>query len=153
MTKDDFKRFGVVWNTTQQAFGKEPATAQVLALVFRVLEAYELPHVEAALADHLKTSEFAPKPADVVRRIEGDQDAHVALAWSAFRDATRSGVMPKDEAVCAAIRRMGGLELLGERTPRDLDFMRDSFAALYLAAKQPMRLGLVGPKREALRAA
>ena len=152
MTKDDFKRFGVIWNSAHGVYGKavEP---QTIALVFKILAGYELAHVEAALAAHLKNCEFAPKPADVVRRIEGDQDAHVALAWSEFRQATRSGEMPADEAVCAAIRRMGGLELLGERTPRDLDFMRDSFAALFLAARNPMRLGIVGPKREALEAA
>lgn len=152
MNAKDAERFSVVWQSAHQVYGKavEP---QTIALVFKILQGYELKHVEAALADHLKTGEFAPKPADVVRRIEGDQDAHVALAWSQFREATRSGVMPADEAVCAAIRRMGGLELLGDRAPRDLDFMRDSFAALYLAAKNPMRLGLAGPKREALGAA
>lgn len=152
MTKDEFKRFGVAWQSAHGVYGKT-VDPQTIALVFKILEPYQLAHVERALVLHLKGSEFAPKPADIVRRIEGDQDAHVALAWSVFREATRSGEMPADEAVCAAIRRMGGLELLGDRTPRDLDFMRDSFAALYLAAREPARLGIAGPKREALEAA
>lgn len=149
MKAGDAERFAVAWQSAHQVYGKgvEPAA---IALVFRVLQGYELADVEAALGRHLKTSEFAPKPADIVRAIEGSEDSQVALAWQRFREATRSGNMPSDEALCKVIRRMGGLELLGDRTSRDLDFMRDNFKALWLAERDPVRLGIAAARREAI---
>lgn len=149
MKNEDFKRFSVSWQTAQAAYGK-PVEPAVVALVFRVLEPYALADVEAALGAHLRdpeTGQFPPKPADVVRKIEGSSDAQVALAWATFRECTRSGEMPADETLATVIRRMGGLERLGDMKSRDLDFLHKNFAALYLATKEPMRAGIAGPVR------
>lgn len=149
MTKDDFKRFGVAWTKAQKAYGKE-VEGDVLAMLFRVLEPYALADVEGALLAHMRDpdgGQYAPKPADVVRRLGGRDDAKAAVAWSDFRAATRSGDMPADPTLCRVIERMGGLDRLGDMTSRDLDFAEKQFKALWLAHDDPTRLGIGGEQR------
>lgn len=152
MKKDDAERFALVWQTAHGVYGK-PVQPETIALVFRVLEPYELHDVENALGAHLRdqdTGQYPPKPADVVRRIEGQTDAKVAMAYASFRQAIRDRRTPDDPAVAECVRRMGGLHDLGGRSSRDLDFLLDQFRALYLAYSEPSRLGINGPKLRAV---
>lgn len=148
MKQTDFKRFAVAWQAAQKVYGKT-ADADVISLCFRVLSQYELADIENALGAHLQDGEggqYAPRPADIVRKLEGSKDSQVALAWADFRQATRSGEMPDDPALQQVIRRLGGLEFLGDKKSRDLDFMREQFAAMWLAADEPERLGIAHNK-------
>ena len=48
---------------------------------------------------------------------------------------------------------MGGLEYLGvDKSSRDLDFMLPQFKALYLATRDPGKLGIAGPGKGAVAA-
>ena len=144
MTNDDSKKFCSAWSAAMGVYGKtvEP---QTLAIVFRCLQEYELAEVEQALAAHLKDPEhgkFPPKPADIVRAIEGDKESLEAIAWANFRYATRSGDMPNDPVMVEVIRRMGGLDYLGDKNSRDVDFMETQFKALYWVSRKPETLGI-----------
>ena len=137
MKQEDFKRFAVSWKSAHEVYAKsvEPAA---LALVFKVLQEYELADVEAALGRHLKLCEFAPKPADIVRLIEGRADHRAALAFTEFREAIRNNRMPQDRAICEVINRLGGLGTLGDRQSRDLDFLEERFCRLYTIHTDPV---------------
>lgn len=147
MIEKDFARFCVSWNAAQAAYNAK-AEPQTLALIFKVLARFDLADVETGIARHLsdtETGQFPPKPADVVRHIEGTADAVAALAWADFREATGSGDMPKNNpALSRVIQRMGGLDRLGDRTPRDVDFMFEQFKALYLAETRGIGLPAIG---------
>ncbi len=109
--------------------------------------------VEAALIAHAMNpsfGQFPPKPADIIRLLGGSEESHLAVAWADFRQATRSGEMPKDQILSEVIRRMGGLDRLGEMNSRDVDFLKKNFDALYMAHKEPTRLGISTRKSEAI---
>lgn len=152
MTKDDFRKFGAAWMTAHAVFGSEPSAA-ALQLCYRALECYSIDDIENALAAHMRDPEagrFAPKPADIVRAIDGATESRAMVAWTEFREATRTGKAPADPVVQAVVKRMGGLPYLGDKTSRELDFMLPQFKTLYAAAVEPQRLGLAAAARQAL---
>lgn len=63
--------------------------------------------------------------------------------------ATSSNEMPSDPVLCNVIGRMGGLDRLGEKTQRDMDFLFEKFKPLWLSEKDSGRLG-IAHQREAL---
>ena len=152
MTNDDFKRFGAVWTSTQKIYGVEHES-DVLSLVFKALSEFTLQDVEAALAAHVQDparGKFPPKPADVIAKLQTPLEEVLELGWTEFRKATRSGVMPKDPKLQQVISRLGGLDLLGDKTSRDLDFMRESFQLLYKTAISFERGVITAQARKAL---
>jgi hypothetical protein len=75
-----------------------------------------------------------PKPADLIAHLSASTEEITELAWAALRDATRGSPLPNDPALLATVRRLGGIELLRDKTTRELDFMRKSFGLLYSTA-------------------
>ena len=154
MKNEDYKRFGASWIATQRIYEKE-TDPQSLTMIFKTLQNYDLAAIETALSEHLRNQEggqFAPKPADIVRLIDGRRAAHSALAWMDFRKAIRDQRMPESPELCEIIRRHGGLHLLGGRDSQDLDYMEPSFRAVYMAARNPEMLGIGTAGAGALRA-
>jgi hypothetical protein len=136
MTSADFKRFCVAWTSTAKIYGQQQ-DAETLSLIFKILAGFNLPTIEAALTAHLKDQDrgrFMPKPADLIAHLSASAEEITELAWAALRDATRGSPLPNDPALLATVRRLGGIELLRDKTTRELDFMRKSFGLLYSTA-------------------
>lgn len=152
MTKADFRRFATGWMTAHAVTGSTPGP-EALKFCFQALAEFDIDDVEAALGAHARNADagmFPPKPADIVRHINGASESLAAVAWADFRQATRTQVMPEEEALRVVIRRMGGLEYLGEKKSRELDFMLLQFKALYLVAREPQRLGITAARHQAV---
>ena len=84
MNKNDFQQFSAVWAATCEVVGKVPSSAAI-GMVFRSLMSYELDDVRRALDAHMRNpdgGQFAPKPADVIRYIDGDTASRALQAWS-----------------------------------------------------------------------
>ena len=64
MTKKDFVAFQALWSSTQENFGSLPSK-EAVQIAFQALSQFPLSNVQAALMNHIQTSEFRPTVKDV----------------------------------------------------------------------------------------
>ena len=64
MTKNDFVQFQALWKSAQENFGSLPSK-EAVQMAFQALAQFPLADVQAALMNHIQTSEFRPTVKDV----------------------------------------------------------------------------------------
>lgn len=138
MQKADFEQFTGIWLATNELYGKQPSDAAV-ALAFRALIRYDLPDIRRALDAHINDAgdgRFMPKPADLVKHIEGDPESRSMRAWTLVEDSIgRVGpyqsVVFDDPAIMASIEDIGGWMEICKVTDKELPFKRNEFVVRY----------------------
>jgi hypothetical protein len=138
MKQDEYQQFQVLWTSVCDVYGKSPSDAAI-GMNFRALAKYPLAHVRRALDAHLSDSDggrFMPKPADLIRHIDGDPESQSLLAWSKVEKHIRTvgpwqTVVFDDPNIMAAIEEMGGWIELCKVTEKELPFKRNEFAKRY----------------------
>lgn len=138
MTPNDYPQFVALWTQAYDLYGKSPSDG-ALDLTFAALQRFDLTAIKQALTAHVndtKHGDFVPKPADIVRHIEGDGDNRALAAWSAVEDAIRrvgsyESVVFDDVRVMAVIQDMGGWVKLCDVTDRELPFTANEFKKRY----------------------
>lgn len=138
MERDDYPQFQALWTSTCDLYGKQPSDAAV-TMAFRSLARYELADVRRALDAHVSDADggrFMPKPADLVRHIDGDPESASLQAWSKVEDAIRrigpwQSVVFDEPSIMAAIEEMGGWIDLCKVTDKELPFRRNEFTKRY----------------------
>lgn len=114
-------------------------SADVLALYWAALQAYDLAAIRQALDRHTKnpdSGQFMPKPADVIRMLGGTTEDAAAQAWAKVERAIRRvGGYPDvafdDAAIHRCIDDMGGWTKLCNGLEADLPFRQRDFTTLY----------------------
>ena len=84
MTNDDIDEFITTWESSLDVYGSK-LTDGALAIVFKVLEPFDLGDIKKALALHLAENKFSPKPADIIELINrSNPDGHPGAdeAWA-----------------------------------------------------------------------
>lgn len=66
MTKKDFVQFQALWSSTQENFGSLPSK-EAVQIAFQALSQFSLSDVQAALMNHIQTSEYRPTVKDVFK--------------------------------------------------------------------------------------
>ena len=100
---------------------------------------YPVEAVERAFAAHRRDPErgqFLPKPADIIRLLEGDSTQRAALAWAEALECARNGGAgyPRlPEATKAALDSMGGMLALRRADDSQLPFLQRQFVASHRA--------------------
>ena len=138
MTPSDYPAFIEVWSQVAEVYGKSPSDGAI-KLIFNALLRYDLESIKKALTAHVndtKHGDFVPKPADIVRQIDGDGDTRALTAWAKVEDAIRrvgpyETVVFDDHRTMAAIQEMGGWIRLCDVTERDLPFKGNEFKKRY----------------------
>lgn len=138
MNHNDYPAFVEIWSQAHELYGKSPSDG-ALNLTFNALKRFDLHQIRQALTAHIndtKHGDFAPKPADIVRHIEGDGDSRALSAWSAVDDAIRrvgpyESVVFDDPITMVVIEDMGGWMGLCEVSDKDLPFKANEFAKRY----------------------
>lgn len=64
MTKTDFVQFQALWKSAQENFGSLPSK-EAVQMAFQALAQFPLSDVQAALMNHIQTSEYRPTVKDV----------------------------------------------------------------------------------------
>lgn len=138
MTQDDMPAFvqmltglGVIYNKSIN----EP----FIDLYWRALKKFELAAVKRALQAHLHHpdhGQFMPKPADVVRYLEGSQQTRAMQAWSKVVDAMKrvgahETIIFDDALIHAVIHDMGGWVYLCKTIVDELPFRAHEFEKRY----------------------
>ena len=116
-------------------------TPQMLTLFWESLKKYEISEISGAISRHTvnpDTGQFAPKPADIVKYIEGSSDDMSLKAWSKVEETIRrkgvyvEGLVFDDPIIHAVLKDMGGwVQMCATPTEQDLHFQSIEFCKRY----------------------
>ena len=101
--------------------------------------------IEAALGNHIATSEWPPTPASIIPSKDSLFDQYAALAWEDVRSAMGMYIIPvfEDRAVADALNAVGGWDEL-MRTPGEyLGLKRKEFTAALKRANGVLSNGIM----------
>lgn len=131
MTTEDFSVFKQVWCMTCAAVGATAPDMETLYMIFDDLMEYSIEQVLAALKNHRKTSQFMPKPADIINFIKNN-DTTAAESWAlvdwAIMNFGPRAVCFEDTRIAITLNKMGGyFYLINNLTDKNEDFYRKEF--------------------------
>jgi hypothetical protein len=140
MDDGDKREFADVLKAVLDLYGKE-ASAPVLRLWWAALNNFSIEEVRHGLTRFVRSADsgtFAPKPADIIRMIEGTSGDRGMLAWSKVQEAFgRVGgwqsVAFDDGIIHACIEDMGGWPKLCSTEGDEMPFRSAEFAKRYRA--------------------
>lgn len=138
MEPNDRPAFAKAMLAVGEIYGKKISAAQG-ELYWQTLKSYPIADVEAGIHRHIAdpdVGQFMPKPADVIRQIDGGRDTQAMLAWTKVEKATRivgsyCTVVFDDWRIHAVVRDMGGWIGMCEITSDDLPFKAREFEKRY----------------------
>ena len=135
MTENDFLTFGHVWSQTCNVLGAPAPDSETLEIIFDDLRDYPLEQVLAALKNHRKTSQFMPKPADIVNFIKNAESSAAEswslVEWSIMNFGPRA-VCFEDTRIAITLNKMGGyFYLINNLTDKNEDFYRKEFIEMF----------------------
>lgn len=140
MVEADKREFAEVLKAVLDLYGKE-ASAPVLRLWWAALEQFSIAEVRHGLTRFVRSADsgtFPPKPADIIRMIEGTSGDRGMLAWAKVQEAFgRVGgwqsVAFDDPIIHACIEDMGGWPKLCGTEGDEMPFRSAEFAKRYRA--------------------
>jgi hypothetical protein len=140
MRREDYDRFAMVLTATAELYGKT-LSAGAITLWWQALERFSLEQVGKALRQHTEDAErgqFMPKPADLIRALEGTATDKAALAWGKVLDATSrvgayTDVVFDDPAIHAVVADMGGWPKVCRTETSELGYLQHRFCEAYRA--------------------
>lgn len=136
--------FAAMLAATMEIYGKPAPERAVMAMWWSALLRYDIAEVRDALSRHVSdpdVGQFPPKPADVVRKIDGGTAGNAALAWGKVQRAigavgTYRSVVFDDPAIHAAMVDLGGWAWLGRQPASELPHIQRRFEASYRAHRE-----------------
>lgn len=127
--------------TDVMAFYRQDVTTFALSVWWQACESFGLEQVRKAMTGHAMDPErghFAPKPADIVRQLQGTHGDRALMAWSkAYEAAQRVGayttVCFDDGVIHAVIEDLGGWVKLCRSGTDEIQFVQKRFCDSYKA--------------------
>lgn len=140
MTPGDRSKFGEALAAVYALYRVELSQA-VTVMWWRCLQAYEIAAVVDALGRHAMnpdTGQFLPKPADVVKVLEGSTVDVAMLAWAKVMGGmkqvgTWDSVVFDDPIIHRVLHDLGGWIWLGQQQEKELPFIEKRFRDAYRA--------------------
>lgn len=140
MTDDDKRSFYALLKDVH-SFYRADLTKFAAGIWWNALQNFELEAVNKAFSAHAadpSRGQFMPKPADLVRELQGTQTDRAALAWSKTMQAIErvggyQSVAFDDPAIHAAIEDLGGWPAITATTYDELPHLERRFCAAYKA--------------------
>lgn len=135
MKNSDFVIFSEAWGATCNVLGFTPPNEAAMEIIFDDLMEYSIEQVLAALKNHRKTSQFMPKPADVVNFIKNSDttaaESWALVEWSIMNFGPRA-VCFEDTRIAITLNKMGGYcFLINHLTDQNDDFYRKEFIEIF----------------------
>jgi hypothetical protein len=127
--------------TDALAFYRQDVSKFALSVWWAACERFDLEQVSKALTAHAMDPErgqFAPKPADVVRVLQGTHTDRSLMAWAKFyaamgRVGSWRSVVFDDPSIHATIEDLGGWQALCSGTAEELPFLQRRFCDAHRA--------------------
>ncbi|AOY00114.1 DUF6475 domain-containing protein [Jeongeupia sp. USM3] len=140
MTSDQQDDFFALLTGVCELHGKV-ASPEFMALYWQLLSRYELADVQRAFHAHAlnaDTGQFMPKPADIVRHIDGGSQTRAGKAWALVDQALRciggwDSVVFPDLLIHAALEGLGDWSSLCATPADELCYLQNRFEKRYQA--------------------
>lgn len=141
MQNKDFKKFMALLALIADTYSQSRLSEDAVKLYFKVLSDYSLDEVSQAMMEHLKRSPYMPKPADIIRILEGTAEDRASEAWYCVLKAIQQygyyeSVQFDNPAIHYAIERMGGWQKLCQLTEEELPFRERDFIKHYVRGER-----------------
>lgn len=139
MNESDSNGFKTLMTGTGEIYGKK-ISAELVSMYWDLLKKFEYEDISRSFQRHMQNTEsgqFFPKPADLIRLIEGDSDSKALIAWTKVEQAIRrigaydTVVFDEPEIMCV-IQDLGGWITLCKTTEEELPFKRNEFCKRYI---------------------
>lgn len=152
MKSSDSKKFGEALAAVYDLYRVELSEA-VTGMWWRALQAYEVAAVVEALGRHAMnpdTGQFLPKPADVVKALEGSTSDTALLAWAKVvgglkQVGTHDSVVFDDPIIHRVLQDLGGWYWLGQQQEKEMPYIEKRFRDAYRAWR-PRAVGMDYPR-------
>ncbi len=148
MEEHDVTEFGKLLVKLGELYTK-PISFDLTTIYWKAFEGFDWVDVKAAFEAHARNpdcGQFFPKPADIVRFIEGNGETRALRAWTIVEKTMRQigiyqSIVFDDYLTHAVIDEMGGWVQLCSMTIDDLPFRAREFQKRYMAfvIKKPTR--------------
>jgi hypothetical protein len=148
MLANDIPKFSAMMAGIGELYGKS-ISAQLTDIYWRTLKSYEFQDVHQALQAHINNpdcGQYFPKPADVVRFIDGSGETKALQAWAKVEKAiSRIGIYQSvafdDPLIHAVLEDMGGWVKLCSMKNDQMPFCANEFQKRYMGfvIKKPHR--------------
>lgn len=134
----DKKRFVSFFVACAEVYGREVGEG-ALGIWWEALRAYSVEEVEEAFGRHLRSpdvGQFMPKPADVLRMLEGTSVDAAQVAWAKVDKGLRSigpyaSVCFDDPLAQRCVHDMGGWIALSTKSSEEWPFVANEFRTRY----------------------
>ena len=154
MTDDDRQGFGEALAEVYALY-RVDLPASVIRIWWLCMQSYDLAAVVDALGRHAMnpdTGQFLPKPADVIRQLEGSTQDVALLAWARVVQAMRDygsyvSVDFADPLIHRVLTDLGGWVWLGQQTEAEMPFIEKRFRDAYRAWRARPALLVDAPLR------
>lgn len=141
MQHSDKPKFAQAITVLGEIYGKE-VSQTLIGVYYNALEAWPIDEVSKAIQAHTRDTEngqFFPKPADLIRHLEGSQEGRALEAWSKAvkaigRVGRYSSIVFDDPVIHKVIDEMGGWSKLCLTEVDEMPFRAAEFAKRYRAA-------------------
>ena len=138
MTDHDKEEFAEIWSATYNLYSKQ-ITVHTLAIVYETLSRFDIKQIRTALTKHIQspeTGQFCPKPADVIKQIEGNSGGRATNAWSEVLYAIHhvgawSSIKFEDHLIHYVIEKIGGWISICKLKESELAFKQKEFINHY----------------------
>jgi hypothetical protein len=138
MKLHDMPAFAQVMVGLGELYGK-PVSETLIDLYWAALKRFEITAIRRAVHTHINNpdvGQFMPKPADIVRYLEGSGNAKALQAWSKVTYAIKQvgcyeTIVFDDALIHAVIQDMGGWIELCKGSDRALSFRAHEFEKRY----------------------
>ncbi len=138
MTEADKREFAEIFGAVWAIYGKG-VSSQLLSIAFESLRAYSIDEVRIGLTKHIQSpdsGQFFPKPADIIKHIDGDAGSRAMMAWTKVDKAIRqvgiwTSVVFDDAYIHRVISDMGGWVALCKIDERAYPFKLKEFVNRY----------------------
>ena len=142
MQTDDFEKFNETLQGVHDFYGKD-CSRFALDVWWQALKPYDLAAIRGALGRHCvnpDAGQWMPKPADVVRMMDGSTLDSAITAWTKVDRAvstvgTYCTVVFDDPLIHAVLADMGGWPQLGQKTVDEWPFVAKEFQTRYRGYK------------------
>lgn len=140
MHQSDKPKFAQAMTVLGEIYSKEISTVMI-GVYFSALEKYPVEEVTAAIQAHTRDTEngqWFPKPADLIRHLEGSSEGNALQAWAKVVKAIGSvgrynSVAFDDPAMHKVIDEMGGWSKMCSTDFEEMPFKANEFTKRYRA--------------------
>ena len=148
MKTGDMERFSLVLGACAELYGRTISEG-AMSLWWSILERFDIGQIEQAFRRAVEdpdVGQYMPKPADIIRQINGNPSELALIAWGRVISAARDGGARFGGPTQEAIDAMGGMGRIRMSSESEHGFLQREFVAGFKAYKAradaaPERLG------------